>query len=575
MLDIFIYLSIVILLALGIAVIMRVLKQPLIIGYIITGIIITFITLNGSSLNSIIKNNQIILSFSQFGVAFLLFIVGMHLNPRVIREVGFTSLIVGFIQIAITGVGAFFIAGLLGFSNMASFYIAFALTFSSTIIITKILSDKQDLDSLYGKITVGVLILQDLVVIGLLIFLNYFSTGGMAEVSSSNIFYAVITIIGLFFASVCILPKITKFIAENQEILFLFAIGWCFLIASLFDKLGFGMEIGALLAGMALSVSPYHIEISSKIRPLRDFFLILFFILLGLEITLDSLSKMINIALIFSGFVILIKFLTIVISLGALGYSRRTSFFSGISLGQISEFSFILAALGVTLGHINQEVSSLLVMVGLITIASSTYLMKFSSKLYAVLSKPLSIFERSNVRDREKLRQNYDIILFGYNRIGFSILQSLVRSKKKYLVVDYNPETVKKLTKQGIRCIYGDAEDAEFLQDIKLAQADLVISTIPDKEVNLLLLNKIRRTNEHSVVILTAHQIRDAFDLYEDGADYVILPHFLGGEYTAALIEHAKTSKMRYREEKRKQIESLEKRKLNGHEHPSILRDHN
>ncbi|MBU0957612.1 MAG: cation:proton antiporter [Nanoarchaeota archaeon] len=548
---------------------MRALKQPLIIAYILTGIVISPFFL------SAIGESETILNFSHFGVAFLLFIVGLHLNPRVIKEVGFTSLIIGSIQIIFTAAASFALSFyLLNFALLPSLYICFALTFSSTIIITKILSDKRDLDSLYGKITVGILILQDLVVIALLILLSYFSQGTGGAIPTNNIIYAGASILGLFLASIFVLPSITKFIAKNQELLFLFAIGWCFLLASLFFQLGFSMEIGALLAGMSLAISPYHTEISAKVKPLRDFFLIIFFILLGLQIDLSNLSNILQIAIILSIFVILFKLFIVLISMGIAGHKRRTSFFSAISLGQISEFSFIIVALGVTLGHILPEISSIIVLTGLITIASSTYLMDYLPQIYNILSKPLKFFERKNAKEDKIPKKEFDLLLLGYNRIGFSILKSFKKLRKKYLVVDFNPETVKYLKSEGIPCIYGDAEDTEFLRDLNISSAELIISTIPELEGGLLLLDKVRKRSKKTTVILTSHNIDDTFEFYKQGADYVIMPHFLGGEYTAKLIETLNTDRENYKQEREKQIQTLRKRKQIGHEHPSVEKNH-
>jgi len=568
MLSIFIQISMLILAVLVISFVARILKQPPIIAYIITGILISPFFLH------LVSENETVQTFSQMGVAFLLFIVGLHLNPKVIKEVGFISIVAGTIQIVFTALAAFFLALLLNFPIITSLYIAFALTFSSTIIITKILSDKSDLETLYGKISVGILILQDIVVIFLLLFLSYFSKGFSWSVSPNIIFYAALVIISLIFLSVYVLPSITKFVAKNQELLLLFSIGWCFLLASTFFYLFKSMEIGALLAGMSLSLSPYHAEIASKIMPLRDFFIVIFFGLLGMNLPLDSIPSILKPALIFSAFVIIFKLLIIMASLGITGYTKRTSFFTGISLGQISEFSFILIALASSLGQIPKSVSPVIILTGIITIAFSTYAMIYSNKIFPLFSKPLSIFERKKIKERELKKKDYEFILFGYNRIGFSLLKTLTKLKRRYIIVDFNPETVKKLEAKKIVCVYGDAQDTEFLQDLRIDKAKLIISTIPDFEINLLILNMIRKTNNKSVVILTAHQISDALKLYKEGADYVVMPHFLGGQYTAKIIEKFKTRKKFYEKEKQKQIENLKERIEEGHEHPKVERQH-
>ncbi|MEK6880709.1 MAG: NAD(P)-binding protein, partial [Nanoarchaeota archaeon] len=183
------------------------------------------------------------------------------------------------------------------------------------------------------------------------------------------------------------------------------------------------------------------------------------------------------------------------------------------------------------------------------------------------------IFEKKNVKEDKIKEKNYDFFLLGYNRIGFSVLRSFIKLRKSYGVVDFNPETIKTLSSRKINCIYGDVDDAEFLGEVKLNKSKLVVSTIPDLDTNLLLLKFIRAGNEKAIVILTARQINDALRLYKEGADYVILPHFLGGEYTSRIIEKASTNKEAYEVEREKQVKDLRERFKEGHEHPEVERN--
>jgi len=269
--EVFIELSLIIAITVLISGITRLLKQPLIIGYILTGIIVSPYFLN------IVQSTETIKVFSQIGIALLLFIVGLSLSPKVIKEVGKVSLITGIGQIIFTSLFGFLISRLLGFSVIVSIYIAIALTFSSTIIIMKLLSDKQDLEKLYGKISIGFLLVQDIFVIILLMVISSFSGNlSMSTLSLRTILVGILLIGGFVLISIYVLPSLSKFFAKSQEFLFLFSIGWGLGLAALFHYMGFSMEIGALIAGIARSMSPFHYEISSKMRPLRDFFIILF-----------------------------------------------------------------------------------------------------------------------------------------------------------------------------------------------------------------------------------------------------------------------------------------------------------
>src|SRR3989339_1126761 len=391
-LSVFVEVSIIIIIATVISAIAKLLKQPMIIGYIIAGIIVSPFFL------SIEKTTTTVTAFSQLGIVLLLFIVGLNLNPLSVRKVGFVSLVAGIGQVFFTALLGFIISMLLGFSTITSLYISVALAFSSTIIVTKLLSDKGDLETLYGRISIGILLVQDLIAIFLLILLPSFSSAsGFLDLAVGLLGKGVGLLSLLFVVSYYILPKIDKFVARSQEFLFLFSISWCLAWASFFQILGFSIEIGALLSGIALSISPYRYEIGSKVRPLRDFFIVLFFILLGTQLHFGSIGNYTSV-IILSLFVLIGNPLVIMVLMGMLGYTKRNGFLTGAALAQISEFSLILIVLGVNSGYIPAEVVSIVTLIGLITIAGSTYLILYSGKIYPAISKYLSIFERKGIK---------------------------------------------------------------------------------------------------------------------------------------------------------------------------------
>jgi len=566
--PIFIQLAIILSVAFIVSYIVKLFKQPIIIGYILAGIIIgPFILKSGADIG-------IIHTFSQFGIAFLLFIVGLHLNPKVIKEIGTSSLLIGLGQVILTFGLGFGVSMLLGFSAITGIYVGIALAFSSTIIVMKLLSDKQHLDSLYGKISIGILIIQDLVAIGVLMVISSVSGGVvLGSIGLQSLLIGVGLIVFLFLSGFYILPRLTKSIAKHQELLFLFSIFWCFLIAALFGYIGFSIEIGALIAGIVLSVSPYSVEISSKVRPLRDFFLIIFFIILGLNMPILNLGPIIINALILSAVVLIAKPLIFMALSAFFRYTKRTNFLVGTTLAQISEFSLIVLVLGVAVGHITAEILHTLTLTLVITIFLSTYMIIYSRGFYKRIYKFASLFERKRVRREKDLKKKYDVILFGYNRIGFSILRSLKKIKEKYLVVDFNPDTISDLKKFNVPCLYGDIDDTELLRELPLDKINMAVSTVPDFETNVLLIETIRLVNPKAIIIVRAHSIKEAMDLYEEGATYVLTPHFLGGEYVAKMIRESKTSKLEYREERIKHIKMLKEIAKRGHEHPEVERN--
>lgn len=579
--QIFIQLGLILFTAFVISYLARLFKQPLFAGYILAGIVASLVI--GAGFMSLDASSEIINLFSKFGVAFLLFMVGLHMNPKVIKEIGGVSIIVGFGQIILTFVlGMALCFYFLKFNLISSIYIAIALTFSSTIIVMKLLSDKRNLDSLYGKISIGVLIIQDLVAIFVLMFISSLSSEGISNsLALRGFIEGGFLVLFLFLVGYFALPKFTKRIAQTQELLFLFSICWCFVIAALFNYLGFSIEIGALIAGIVLSISPYSLEISSKVKPLRDFFLIIFFIILGLNIQLSSFGSIFFNAVVFSLFVLLFKPVICMILMAMKGYTRRTNFMLGTSLAQISEFSLIILALGVASNHISNELLSTLTLTGLITITISSYMMIYSNEFYQKLSGVVSIFETSSNLSQsketssassqskeKKTKRKYKAILFGYNRIGFGILESFKQLKKEYIVADFNPDTIENLSKFKIPCIYGDAYDSEFLDELALDKVEIAVSTIPDFETNLLLLEYLRGVNKDAIIILRAHNIQDALTFYQKGASYVLTPHFLGGEYIAKMIVEDKVQEKGYKDEKEKHIKMLNELSRRGHEHP-------
>lgn len=565
--EVFIQISIVIAVVFLVSLVMRMLKQPLIIGYILSGIIV------GPFLLNLISDVDIINVFSEFGIAFLLFIVGLHLSPKVIKDVGKISLITGIGQVIFTALIGYFIAVAFGFPTLTAIYIAIALTFSSTIIIMKLLSDRGDLGSLYGKISIGFLLVQDLIAILILMVISSFSSGtSVLESIGTTLLRGIGLIAILIPIGMFVLPKLGKVFARSQEFLFVFSIAWGLGLASLFFYAGLSIEVGALIAGILLSISPYSIEISSKMKPLRDFFIISFFILLGAQMTLGGFGSYLIPALVFSLFILIGNPLIVVILMGIFGYTKRTGFQAGLTVAQISEFSLILIMLGVKMGHVTQEILSFVTFIGLITIAGSTYMIMYAEKIYPRLSKYLKVFERKKIKKERVSVKKPEAILFGYNRIGYSILTSLKKINKKYLVVDYNPDVVSALNKFNVPVMYGDAFDPDFIEELDMKQVNLVVSTIPDTEANLALIDMIRNKNKKTIIIVRAHQIDDALELYKKGADYVLTPHFLGGEYVAKMIGELKTEKKQYSKEKQKHMKMLEGRKTLRHNHPDVER---
>ena len=542
------------------SILMRIFRQPLIVGYILAGIFI------GPYFLNIYHSRDNIELFSKIGVAILLFILGLNLSPRVIKEVGKVSLITGIVEVIFSAVISFGISSILGFNFLTALFIALALSFSSTIIVLKLFSDKGALNKLYGRISIGFLLLEDIAATILLVVIASFAHAtdtnlatmfGLLFIKSAGI------LLTLYLVSEFILPRVSIFMASSSELLFLFSITWGLGLSALFYILGFSIEIGALIAGIMLSLTPFAYEIESRLKPLRDFFIVLFFVLLGSQMVLGNIFTLLIPAIILSFFVILGRPIIIMVTMNLLGYKKRTSFMAGVTITQISEFSLILIGLALSLGYVTKNISSLITMVGLITITISTYIIMYSEEIYVRVEKILGILEFRKPKDNEKGSGSevYDILLFGYDRVGQDFLRVFKKLEKKFLVIDFNPKSIKALTESNIPFRYGDAQDIEFISELNLSKVKMAASTIPDFKTNMLLVGKIRDESPNAIIIVISHDAEDAEELYKKGATYVIMPHYLGARFATNMIGKFGFDKKGFEDERDKHLEHLAKRK--------------
>ncbi|CAN5159842.1 cation:proton antiporter [soil metagenome] len=530
--SIFYQLSIVMVIAAGISLFLRFFRQPLIIGYILTGIVV------GPSLLGVIHSHDAFESFSQIGITLLLFVIGLGLNVNVIKDTGKPVFII--VLAVLTGVGGVgaLTATLLGFSMKASIIMAVALLFSSTIIVVKSLSDKKEQSRLYGQIAIGVLLVEDLAAT---IALLLVSTSSSADKESASFIVllargaclaGLLTLIGGY-----ILPRLSKLFASSQELLYVFALAWAFGVASAFRWSGFSIEVGALFAGVALAHLPYVQAIASKLKPLRDFFIVLFFVGLGEELGLNNIATALLPALLFSLIILIMKPVLIMSSLGWLGYTKQTSFKTAVHLSQISEFSIVLMVLAVNTGAADKELISITTLTALITIASSAYLMKYDDRLYNFLQKPLSIFERNRTKKEVRSLGHYPLLLLGYSEGGQGFVKTFREMKKRYIVIDYDPDVIEVLERQHIHHMYGDATDTELLEEINIHKSELIISTITSTTTNRILAKFIVDANPDAVFICHADTLDDAEHLYNAGAAFVLMPHHIGDEHINQFIK--------------------------------------
>lgn len=530
--DIFLNVAIVLALTSVVAIIFSRLRQPLVLAYIFVGILAA-----SSGLTNKIGADSLNF-FSELGIAFALFLIGLELKFSELKQLSKAAIYVGLGQVVFTAFFGFLIALRLGFASTASVFLGLGLAFSSTLIVVQLLGEKRDLDSLYGKITTGYLIVQDFIAVGALIFVTSFGRGGGSGGFLLTVGQGALLVFLILILNRYVLQNLFDVIAKNTELLFLTSVTWAILFAAIFTKLGFSIEIGAFLAGLGLATLREEVQIASWIRPLRNLFIILFFLGLGLYLPLESIFSNLWPILLFSSFVLVANPLSVMIIMGFLGFRRRTSFQVGVTSAQISEFSLILVFLGFRLGLVEKPVVNTTVAVALLTIVLSTYIITYSTKIYSFLSPYLKIFQRKSLVEISKEVEILDdhIILVGAGRLGRNILVGLRKKGFATLVIDFDPTVVKKLESEEIPVIYGDVSDPEILEEASLTKAKLLISTVFDSEDTNAILSELKRLGKKIPVVVTSPLADQALEYYKSGAAYVIVPRILSSHLIERFI---------------------------------------
>ncbi len=554
MANIFLEIGILIVLAgLG-ALVARLLKQPLIPLYLLVGILI-------GPVLKLVTNQDAIFTFSEIGIALLLFVVGLKIDLSKLKSVAKVVVIGGIIKVGLLTFLGLLLAQFLHFGYPTSLYLGLAVAFGSTMVVLKILTDRQELNSLHGRLIIGFLLMEDILAVLALVVLS-----NLSDLSAPSLLLTlgkgILLLLLVVLSSKFVFPWLFKFASRSEEVLLILAMSCCFGFAMLAYWLGFSIAIGAFFAGVGLANLPYHFAIAGKARILRDFFAVIFFVTLGMQIVLSDLKAIWVPLVAFTLFVLIINPLITSLITGLVGYRRRTIFLTAVFLVPTSEFALIMIAEGMKRGDVGSSIFTLVVMLATISITLMSYLTKFDWQFYQVFKWPMFLFEKLNKRKVETVaigvHRNHEkkIILCGVDRLGHKILHALKGMKEEVLAVDLNPDIAEKLAQQKIPVLYGDINDPEILKEVNLKHTKAIISTIPDKHDNLLLLELTRRYHNLAVYV-TASNAQDALEFYKKGADYVIIPKFLGGEYMALILKQLNKRFERIKTHKKKHLQEL------------------
>jgi len=492
-------LGIILILAAVLAFIAKIIKQPLIPAYVLTGLII------GPLFLGYINNTDLILAFSEIGIAFLLFTAGLEISFKKIKEANLKKIaLIGTLQVAAIFATVYFLADFLGLTTLQAAYLGIILAFGSTMVDIKLLSDRGELVTLHGRLIIGILLLQDLIAI---VAIVVFSTGGFAV---TPIVIAFAKLAGILAAAILlqkyVLNKLFRFAAKSSELLLLSSLAVLFLFIILAYVSEISIVIGAFIAGVSLANSPFKLELESRISPLRDFFAILFFVALGMQLVFTGVGQNLTIlfALLLGAF--LLKPLITLILLRITGYKSKTSFETAISLAQLSEFSLIIGLIGVMAGVLDTALFSTIILATIITMSVTPYFIKYKERMYRVVRYPMRVFKFLPTSENLEymVEGKKETLLIGAHRMGGVLLKKFLTQKEKLLVIDYNPEIVGTLIKKKISSIYGDITSPELMKNLNLKDLKLVVSTVPGFEENMHILKTLKKrfTNKRSLKAL-------------------------------------------------------------------------
>lgn len=543
--------ALVLVLATILGIVMHYLRQPLVAAYILTGIFISFLPMASAASRGPLE------FLPTIGIAFLLFLIGIELDFRELKAIGKPIVLASLTQMAVTTTLVTAFINYLGFPVHQALLIGLALSFSSTIVIIKLLIDKQEVSTLHGRVAIGILLIEDLVAVLALMSISIItSVDGLHSAAP----FIILAVKGVVFLAIVVL--LTKFVigrlftilAASHELLFFSSISWCFLFIAIATSLGFSMEIGAFLGGVSLATSPFRFQIAGRLKPLRDFFIAIFFIELGLQIVLPDVLSNIGLIGLFAVVALLVKPIELMAILSLLGFRRFTTYHTATALSQISEFSVILFLTAQRSGLLPGQLVSVMASATIVTIFISSIVVNQNQRFYKSLGWLVQLLERDTAIKAKLLKPgSHDVILIGAHRSGEQVLTFLKKkSPQSLLVVDYNPEVVRKLKKERIAVLFGDIADPDILHEIRLQEAKVIISTVRVLKDNLALLEAAQHEGAKSISIIAAQDREEAKLLYQHGAHMVVIPQYLEGEEIVDSLEKHWADQSYYQKEKEK-----------------------
>ena len=536
--------ALIIVAATVIGLIARQLGQPTIVAYIFTGVILGPVVLDVVTVEGLVDH------MAELGLGFLLFLLGLKMRFEDIREIlgPITNVAIG--QTVLQTALAFLVAWALGFETTHILVIALATVFGATPVIVKILTDKDEITSLPGRIDVGVLIIQDIYLVVVLALFSAEELGNASEIAQTlAIIFVMMGFIGLFSlaSSRYLLPGLFRRIANNKDAFLIVAIAWAFFFIAIAEWAELSVEVGAFLAGLSLAQLPYSKELEDRITPITDFFILIFFASIGLQIeSVSSLFAFWQEAVIASIVLMVGNFWIMFYLIDREGFSVETSFLGSINMVQVSEFSLVVGALALQQDLIGDDILGYLTLMALMTMTASTYIITYNHAIYERLRPWFRRFESEDGIDERPTEFRDHAVAIGYDEVTERALPLLEERFGDVVVIDRKTEHIGALAaEERYEYVFGDFRHHEVRKAAGLKNAEFVLSSSVEPDVNKALLNEVR---EDAIVFTEAERIEDAYALYDAGAAYVIMETFLSGEKLGEYLKLYFTDEAAFRE---------------------------
>lgn len=534
--ELFLEVALVVALAALVGIVATGLRQPLLVGFLVAGL------LAGPQVLGLVTEREPFEVLAELGIVLLLFAVGLKLHPSAVRRLGLLALIAGTVQVVVTSALGFVLARALGFDVLPSVYIGVAFSFSSTLVIVKLVSDMRDEETLHGRLAVALLIVQDVWVVLVLVALSLFEVGqveagaGGLIVELLWVLAAGVALLGVAYGAMrVVFPRVLGWLARSKDVLLVFSLAWAVVVAAGASWAGLSTQLGGFVAGLAMAGSEYSDAVGSRMVSLRDFMLLFFFVVLGAQLDFGLLGGLLLPAVVFALFVFFLKPLLVIVVLSFAGFRGRTTFLTASMMGQTSEFGLVLGAMGLSLGHLGGGAMGLITVVTFLTMAGSTYVVLNNRRSYERLRPWMDRWERLGKKpdlEEDEEAEPPDVVVFGLGRFGGGLARRLEQRGYRVWSRDFDPRMVERGRQQGLDAAYGDAEDPEYLSQMPWEGVRLVVSAIPQVTANRVLTKGLEHAGYKGRLVATAHREEDEMRLREYGLE-VLLPFEKAGELAA------------------------------------------